>query len=177
MAPLSPSNTPRVYYTYQNEVSQHTLVIRLASPDGNLADADAAVGALLSACGNLFGESTIVAVEQSSTGDNIRHPVASDRIGDVFGSGSVTKDTNPISLTFTGRSIGGHKGRLSLFGYKEAISQYRLLPSERTEIATALAALAAAEGAPAAIDGEMMIWHQYANIKPNDHWVKKSRVG
>jgi hypothetical protein len=115
-------------------------------------------------------------VEQSATGENVRHPVASDRIGDEFGSGSVTKDTNPIALTFVGKSIPGRLGRISLFGYKEANSAYRLLGSERSEIAAALVVLGSAEGAPAAIDGEPMLWKQYADIKPNDHWVKKSRT-
>lgn len=177
MAPLPASNTPRVYYTYANSLNTHTLTVRLASPDGTLADADAAVAALLSAIGGEFVASTITKVEQSASGDNARFPVASDRIGDEFGSGAAIPETAGRQCRFVGKSTSARRASLTLFGYKGIVGNFRIDSGESVTVAAAVNALQASEGAPAAIDGNMILWSAYVNIKDNDHWVKEFRNG
>jgi len=174
MAPLSPDNTKRIYYTYNNGINDHTVVIRLAGAT-DIVQADALLGAVLAEIGVFFPETTITLVEESAMGSNIRIPVTSDRLGDSFGSGDATKDVDAQALTFVGKSGGGRLTRLSFFGYFGAISAYRLTGGENAAIADAVTALNTASLAGVAIDGQQVLWANYANIKPNDHWVKRAR--
>ena len=175
MAPLSPDNTPRVFYTYQTAFNEHTLTVRLEDPSGVLADADAFVGDFLTAAGSAFYPATITKVEQSSQGSNVRFPVVSDRIGDSFGSGTGTAESDTYGLTFTGKSTAGRRARFTVFGCNQGFSNFKFTSSENALVAAALGVLAAATGAPAAIDGNLIVWNSYALVKPFDHWVDELR--
>ncbi len=174
MAPLSPDNTARVYYTYSNGINEHTMVLRIGVSD-DFHDADTLMENLLSAIGGKFHASTFTVVEESAAGSNIRFPVASDRLGDLFGSGAATKDTDAQAATFVGKSSGGRLARLSIFGYKDVISAYRLTAGEDAAVASAIEVLNVADTAGKAIDGLDVLWKGYIDIKPNDHWVTESR--
>lgn len=175
MPPINPWNTPRVFYTYQTAFNEHTVTVRLADPDGTLADADAFIAAFLSAAGGAFYPATFTKVEQSGTGSNVRFPVASERIGDSFGTGTGTAETDTYGCSFTGKSTLGHRARMTWFGYNGGFSNFKVLPSESTLIAAGLGVLNTSEDAPAAVDGAMVIWNQYALVKPFDHWVSELR--
>jgi hypothetical protein len=101
--------------------------------------------------------------------------VASARIGDDFGSGSGTAEADTYGLTFTGKSTLGKRSRLTMFGCNQGFSNFKFTSTENTFVAAALGVLAAATGAPAAIDGALVVWNSYALIKPFDHWVDKLR--
>lgn len=174
MAPLPQYNTRRWYYTYENARNPHTLMLR-GNADSTTADADAVVAAILSAIGNRFAASTIVKVEFSTNGENTRFLVDSDRLGDSFGTGSPTPAQDATELTFTGKSTGGRRVRLGIFGWMSDTGDFRQTSDEDSEVAAVVNLLNDAGNVPVGIDNFSAIWHSYANIKPNDHWVKKSR--
>lgn len=174
MAPISPDNTRRVYYTYSNAVHEHTVVIRTAELTG-IAGADALMEAVLLEITGFFPATSITKVEESAIGSNIRFPVVSDRLGDSWGSGAANADVDAQSLTFVGKSSGGVLTRMSFFGYFGTISAYRLTGAENANIADAVIALNASPVAGIAVDGLTVLWADYANIKPNDYWVRRAR--
>lgn len=175
MAPLNPWNTPRVFYHYANSRGAHTLTVRLESPDGVLADADSLVDDVLTAVSGSLFATQILSVEQSASGSNLRLPAASSIVGNSYGSGEATVEGDATPLNFVGKSTGGRLVRFGIFGYAGSYSGFRVTSGENSQIAAGVAVLNAAEGAGAAIDGLHAIWKSYANVKPNDHWVKEAR--
>jgi len=175
MAPLSPSNTKRFYYTYANSVNPHTFVLRV--PDGaTTADADALVAQLLSAIGGQFSASLITSVEVSAKDSDFRFPIASARLGDTFGTGSASVESDAIAIGFVGRSTAGRRMRLFLFGWIGGLgANYRISSTEMASVGSAITALGSNPLVPLAIDGFPGTWKSYANVKPNDHWVKAGR--
>jgi len=175
MAPLPPESTKRFYYSYANAVNPHVLVLRV--PDAaTTAEADALIDALLTDIGGSFPASTITAVEVSASGSNARFPIASDRLGDTFGSGSGSIEQDAIAIGFVGRSSGGRRARLFMFGWGGGFStNFRVQSTESAGVAAAINDLNAAVGDILAIDGLDITWKSYANVKPNDHWVKAGR--
>jgi len=175
MAPLPPESTKRFYYNYANATNPHTFVFRVPD-DATTAGTDALVATILGAIGGSFPLSTITSVEVSATGSNARFPIASDRIGDSFGSGVGSVEQDAIGIGFVGRSSGGHRARLFLFDWGGGFSSnYRIAFAESTAVATVIDALNGATGVIEGIDGLEVTWKAYANVKPNDHWVKAGR--
>jgi len=114
---------------------------------------------------------------------------------DVFGGaalpggipGVATLPTNPISqstltLGFVGRTPGGTKARLFVFGMN-ASPEDSLITSDNFRLTTAEAGAVAAgvaelnSGSPSIMgsDNLPVLWYSYANVKYNDHWVAKVR--
>jgi hypothetical protein len=76
----------------------------------------------------------------------------------------------------TGRTFGGHKSRISIYGYKlGGQGDYRIDITENVGIANLVTYLNGATGFALAIDGSQPVWHNYGNAGLNDHWVKKHR--
>lgn len=174
MAPLPQSNTQRWYYTYQNAFNEHVMIVR-GDTTATIEDADALIGNMLSGIGGLFVESVITGVEHSAQGSNLRFPVVSERTSDTFGTGVGTIEQDSSQLTFVGRTIGGRRTRFTIFGYSGASSAWRVTSAENSAIG-AVANLFSADGpVPVGIDLFPAVWHQYANVNVNDHWVKEAR--
>lgn len=176
MAPLSPDNTQRWYYTYQQGEVSHELVLR-GNSAGTLIAADAVVAGILTGVGAHFIASTITGVEHSAAGSNLRFPVDSDRVGDVFGSGTPTAYHKATYMGWVGRSEGGRRARLFLFGYKDALLNYRILASADSGVDDSIGVLNTADTVGVGIDAQNVIWHNYVNLGVNDHWEGKARTG
>jgi len=140
-----------------------------------VADADALVAAILSAIGNRFAASTITKVEHSTIGDNVRFGIVNERLGDEFGSGSGTPEQYATELTFTGKTLGGRRWRFGIFGWMSDTGDFRQTASEDAEVAAVVNIWATDDPTHVGIDGLKVFPNAYANIKPNDHWVKESR--
>ena len=173
-AALPPSNTQRWFVDYQQGTYQHTLVVR-GSPTATQETVDANVTTFLTAIGTEFVESHIIGVRHAAVGSDVTLPVESGLIGDSFGSGPTTAYHSATAVSFTGRSENGHKWRVSVFGYKNALGDYRLQASEATWVFNGIAALDAAFMSFVVIDGGQPIINAYANLGVNDHWLKKAR--
>jgi hypothetical protein len=90
----------------------------------------------------------------------------------------------PLALSFPGRSANG--GRAILYTYGTGIdpsaadniaSNYRVTASEIEAVADAIDVLNAASGVLVANDRGPVAWYPYANVKDNDHWVRRVRNG
>jgi len=176
LPPLPDNASQRWFYHYQNAVARHVMMIRGTS-SANTADADDLVIDLLGAIGGQFGLNEFYAVEHAAAGSDLRFPVASDRIGDTFGSGTMLAEWNATAATFVGRSGGGYRGRIVLFGWKGVTSAFRLTSAEESQVADAVAVLNSHTATPATKEELPATWYPYVDIKPNDHWVRKARNG
>jgi hypothetical protein len=175
MAPLPPSSTDRFKYTYENAIAAHSVIIRVTD-DAPTSVADAIASVLFNTIGAGCSASTVTAVETAGVGVDIFDPVSdSDLLGLDFGSGTAIKEYNATAITFVGRAPGGRRTRMSLFGFKGDLSEFRLTVAESSDVGTMVDALNDAENGLVAINGEKPVWKAYADIKANDHWVDKSR--
>ena len=174
MAELPINNTGRYFIDYQNAVASHTMIIR-CSDTLSFGQIDAAVQPWLSAVGTFVGASTITSCRYSNKGETFSNPQASSLVGVTFGSGTVTVEQNATAMTFVGRDQLGHRARISVFGFKQGFSNYRLTTAESAAIGTAVAALNNPTGVFLAISDTEAVWYQFADIKPNDYWVRRAR--
>jgi len=174
MAPLPVTNTRRWKVSYDVGGFAHQFLVRLrdaAVP----ATVDSEVTTFLSAIGSLFWESEITGVQEAAEGSNLFFPITSGLVGDSWGSGANSIGNNPLQLNFVGRSPGGRRVRVGLFGYKGVFSEWKLTGSESTPVQDAVNALNAAGDCFIAIDGLFATWYPYADIGVNDYWVRQSR--
>lgn len=175
MAPLPESSTERVKYIYQNAINQHSVTWRVVSGTPT-ADVDDLMQAMLTNIGIGCLASTITGVERALIGSNIFNPVAdSSLLGDAFGSEVGNQIADAQFISFVGRGSDGRRARLYLYGWKVADFNFRLLPSENPNVGTFVAALNTVSAPLLTIGGTAPIWHNYANVKTSDHWVKVAR--
>lgn len=175
MAPLDPGNTDRLFLHYQNGVHSHTTMIRTA--DG--ADLAVVVGHWIDVVTLLTGAffaSAGLSVDFQAAGDHFSTPVSgTDWDTATWGSGAATITGDAVGFNFQGRSPGGHKCRVGLFGYKNDVSNWRLTEAEAAAIGTAVGIIQDDTNGFYAIDGTKPTWYGYVNIKFNDYWVRKGR--
>lgn len=177
MAPLPENNTPRVKVTYQNAIAAHSVILRMVA-ESDLAALSAAFEDFVQALTASYHFSEVTGVSMAADGSDLFFDVVgSPLIGVTWGSGAAIVDTNAQFGNFVGRSSGGRRSKLYLFGWKDVISGYRLTATEDTDIGTAVAVLNANDAIFTAIDGLATQWKTYVNIKTNDHWVHESRNG
>lgn len=176
MAPLPFNSTDIVFVDYQQGPRTHTFLVRVA----DLADItaiEANIADFLTAASPLLFETLILAVRGQNAGSNISFPFpTSTLVGEVYGSGTVSSESVPYNIDFVGRSTGGRRARLDLFGYKGAISDWRRTSAESTDVAAAVAVLNGSTGSFLAIDGQQPFWYPYGNVGANAYWQRQQRA-
>jgi len=175
MAPLPHNNTAIYYLDYTVDAREHTLEVRF---DG--AVSPAAFGASI---GGLFVDNlanldllTVLGVRHQVQGSNVSNPVTSGIEGNTYGSGVAGADNVPKYINFIGRSSGGRRVRMMIFGYKGAISTWRLTTAENAGVSAGVARMNAASGLYLAIDAVEPLWYPYANVGFNAYWQRKARA-
>ncbi len=177
LTPLPEDNTERWWIIYTNNGTTHRMMARTlvgltaASMSTNFQSIFAALTGTLNA-------TTIVGMEKASKGSGVRNPQTYSGTT-TFGSGTeLDTDGRARALSFVGRSAGGRKSRLFLFGVK-AIPEgdYRVDTTESAGVASAVIALNLPAGSFLSIDELKPIWKAYANIGYSDHWIKEYRKG
>jgi len=175
MAPLDPSNTERVKYTYQNSVNEHSIVFRVVTGTPT-AQVDTVFQTILSNVGIGCMASTITGVDRALIGSNVYNPVGdSTLLGDSFGSGAGNPLQDAESIGFVGRGSDGRRSRLFLFGFGSADTNFRILPSENPNVGNVVSLLNDPDTPLLTISGTAPVFNEYANINFNDHWVKDAR--
>jgi len=175
MAALPANNTDRLFLHYQNAINSHTAMIRIA-PGADIATVMDAFESILSTLTGAFVASAGTNADFQAAGDDFSVPVsAGDWDTFTWGSGAAVITSDGVQFNFQGRSSGGHKSRLGVFGYKNDVSNWRLTEVEAAGVGTAVAVLQDTTGAFLAIDGLKPTWYGYANIKYNDYWVRQGR--
>jgi len=174
MAPLPVDTTARLKVTYNVGGFTHQFMVRL-SLEYVLATAEGDIADWLGTQTSLFWASTITKVELAEQGSNLFFPYASGLSTVTWGSGANSIGNNPLQLNYVGRSAGGRRCRVGLFGYKGVFSEWKLTQAENTAVLNGVSALNTATDAFVAIDGLPPTWYPYADIGVNDYWVRQSR--
>lgn len=175
MAPLPHNNTPIYFVDYSVGGETHTMEVRAAAPVSP-STFGTNMNAFLDAIDALFNQITILGVRFQAAGTNFSNPVVTGIEGNVYGSGAGTDDQVPIALNFVGRSSGGRRVRLMVFGFKFGLSGYRLSSVESPEVASGVALLNSTPNMFLAIDGVDPVWYPYANSLVNAYWQRKVRA-
>jgi hypothetical protein len=174
VAPLNPNSTKRYFYEYQNSQNKHVLMVR-ASEGATDADVDGDLALLMGDIGGNFVASVFTGATKADAGSDIALPFSSGAVGDSFGTGTAIKQYDATALTFVGRTPGGRRTKVSIFGFKNDLSEFRMTSAESSDVANAVGHLNSFGFSFIAIDSLTAVWNGYADIKANDHWVKKAR--
>lgn len=175
MAPLPPNSTARWKYTYQNAIASHSVSFRLL--DGSTtADADAIMSAMMTFFDDHVAESTVTSLEFADVGSDIFNLVGdSTLVGETFGATVANLTNNAVGATFIGRGFDGRRARMTIFGWKDAQSEYRVTTAEDTDLIPLIALLNNVATPNISISGGALVFKPYIDIKPNDHWVNDAR--
>lgn len=174
MAALNPNNTARYRCFYTTLGVQHDFQVR-ANAIFSPATMGTFVTALMSAIGPAMYASVIDKVEYAAAGSNVFNIVTTGAEGLAYGSGTAAGLLKPQFFAFQGRSTGGHKVRLSIYGIKIEENDYRFNPGDSAEVDAGVVVLQATVNGALAIDGLKPVWYPYANTGFNAYWQRKQR--
>jgi hypothetical protein len=174
MAPLSPSNTARFRFFYTNVAHQHSLEVRsLASPSA----LGVIVDNFLTALSPLLFATVLDSVTFAVAGSNVFNPVVTGIEGNTYNPSNVGTVASLAAnyFNFIGRSSGGRRVRLAVFGSITQGTDYRMIAGESAATDAAVNVLVAASPAIMCIDGLAAIWKSYVNVGVNAYWQKALR--
>src|SRR5215204_5118922 len=122
MIPLPPSNTPRFRIHYDQLTLQHSFQIRsLESP----TSIGTMIGDFLTSLAAQIMPLTISMVDWAPAGSDIFNPVVTGKEGVTYGTAVVLDAPKAYSLGFLGRTSGGRRVRLFVFGVNTLATNYR----------------------------------------------------
>lgn len=172
MAPLLPSNTPRFKVHYTAGLNDHTFELRShLSPAAIGVDIDLFLTALQARLHQL----TVNTIDFAASGSNVFNPVVTGIEGQVYSTGTAIQQEAPNYLDFIGRSTGGRRTRITIFGVSGLGSDFRWAAGEDSAVDAAIAVLVAAGGDLRCIDDIQPVWKPYANAGVNAYWQKATR--
>lgn len=172
MAPLPPNSTARFRIFYTGIGVQHSVEIRSgASPSavGTIVDD------LLTAIDGALQALVIDEVQFAANGSDVFNAVTTGIEGNPYGTGGGITSQAANYYNFIGRSSGGRRVRLALFGANSQAGDYRFVAGENSALDAARAVLVAAAGDILAIDGLTPTWKTYINAGVNAHWQRALR--
>lgn len=172
MAPLPQNNTPRFKIGYVVSGHAHTLQIRShLSPAalGSLVDS------FLTQLSPKLYALTVGSVTFAADGSNIFNPVTTGIEGNGYGSGAGNEGVAPQYFDFVGRTTGGRRLRLAVFGATVLGTNYRFSPLEDDDVDDARQILVDAGGDIVAIDDLTPVWKVYVNAGNNAYWQRAVR--
>lgn len=175
MAIHDPKATARWWLIYNNNSTEHRLMMRTANAATNII-VSGFFQSLFTAVAGTLNSTTVLGLEHAIQGSNVRNPAT--YTGTVsFGAGTeAAVDTRPRCWSFTGRGADGAKTKVFIFGTKQTgEGDLRIDTSESANVASAVNFLNTTTGAFLSITGLQPIWHLYANVGYNDHWTKEYR--
>jgi len=177
MAPLPSNNTAVYYLDYETEGHIHTIQARYGS-GGSANDAAAMLDAFLTALGTNIYLYNIQGARVRDAGGSVTYPVTWDGAS-TYGSGTEGEYASAQYGDFIGRSIGGRRCRIAIFGVKGIVDtsgdDFRF-PDTVGYVGAALAVLRASSDTPVAIDGDPVNWHDYMNSGINAYWRNHIRA-
>lgn len=177
MAPINPNNTERWWLVYEVNGFTHRMMCRTG--DGaTAAEVSAAFDGLLVIMAPMLNAVHPSGLEFALRGSNIRNTAPFTGLG-VYGTGTaISNDGRAAEYSFVGRSLGGKRTRLFLFGGKtSAEGDYRIDAGSSAAVAAATDYLNSIAGKFLSIDALHPTWKTYINTGLNDFWVKQARHG
>lgn len=171
---LSPDNTLRYRVNYTVLGQAHDFQVR-ALASVSPATLGTNLTTLLSGLASSLYPLTIDTVEFAPAGSNVFNIVTTGIEGNSFGSGSAANLLVPQFVAFQGRSSGGRRVRLSIYGIKPEENDYRFNAGDNADIDQAIVDLNAMVNCFLAIDGVKPQWYSYANTGWNAYWQRRLR--
>jgi len=172
MAPISPDNTPRFRCHYTTVNKSHTFELRSH-------DSPSFIGGFLTnflgAASGLVYASVLDFVDFAVAGSNVFNLVTTGVEAMTWGTGAGTTAEIPEYVNFIGRTPGGRRVRLALFGLGVGSNDYRFGPGENTDVDNAIAELVAMGNHLRGIDDLQPTWKSYANAGFNAYWQRAIR--
>lgn len=177
MAALPVSNTARFYLDYSDGINQHTLVCRYNSPVSTPRGAGDAVHDLLVNIADAFTTITVLGARNSPKNSTLSFPVEWNGLP-AYGGGAMIGRNAPRQFLLLGRSPGGRRMRLFLFGYEgDTPDNFRMARSAGNVVDDALISIETwqGDGYWLAIDGQVPAMYAYADFNYNNHFEKIAR--
>lgn len=125
----------------------------------------------LSALGNSHRLMTVNGARAQAYGTDISYDIPWTG-APTYGIGAGEAADSAQFYSFIGRSVGGRRVRVTLFGaiINRNNGVYRAPPGADAAFAAAIETLQNAEGTFLAIDAGRAIWKQYVNLGDNAYW-------
>ena len=177
LTPLSEDNTKRYKLEYTVEEDTHSMTSRCSSSqnDGQaatyFADLFAAVGA------SLGSNVTWVQISVALQGSNVFNIIGGFTPSAGTG-GAVSELDQPRAICFPGRTSGGRKTKVFLYGVDSAFAtpdSYAQNPITTATLSDFRDLLNSQSDFWLGIDGVKPTWYDRWTIKTNDHWVDGRR--
>lgn len=169
---LPPDNTARFKVFYTNVGHQHTAQVRGTSSPATFG---AQFDILLSALSPILYATTLDRVEFAPSGSNIFNPVTTGFEGNTYGAGAGSVAVAPYFVDFIGRSSGGRRVRMAIFGMTILGLDYKFQPGEDVNVDAAILVPQASAADWLAVDGIKPTWYSYANAGVNAYYQRKNR--
>jgi hypothetical protein len=175
MAPLPPTTTKRWFLDYSVGGVDHTLMMR-SSANVTAAEAVTAISGFLAQLAPVLYEITVTGFRVAELNSNVTNPVVWTGNA-TYGSGAAPENSIPNFISFIGRSAGGRRARVFVFGFKlNYPSNYRFEAGENADVDDARAQLDAYANRWLTIDTLDAVWNAYANTGVNAYWQRQIRV-
>jgi hypothetical protein len=181
MAPLPFNNTGVYSVEYRWSNGTASMQVRVDEATASYMDAVSALGGFIDTLGGwLDVEWAYTGATYTAEGANFSIPVVTPN-QPITSNDLQNEAYRPLEMSFTGRSTGGRRVSISVFGSK--ISQganYRYVQGELPDIDDALLYLSTVAtthpGTFVAVDGLLVNWKLYVNLNFNSYWERQARV-
>lgn len=186
MADFAPNYTARYRVRYSVQGNTHTMLWRVASDTESVVGIAAKVSLFLADLeGSLWSDWSVLGADFAPADSDIFLPTtAPDQPTGAGSTGSRANSDKAYACSFVGRSTGGNKARMFLYGTVFAASlrsgiedDFRILSSENGDVSAAIVRLNETSPALVANDDNVATWYEYVNVKHNDRWVRRLRRG
>lgn len=174
MAALPEDNTARYKWFYTFAGNNHVGQVRAAGVHSPSSFGTWLDGLLTELVPVLYPV-TITKVEFAPAGSNIFNVVTTGIESNTYGTGSPTGLLAPQFIAFQGRTSGGHRVRMSIYGIKPEENDYRFEPADNADVDDAIAYIQITSSFAKGIDGVTPTWYGYANTGFNAYWQRKNR--
>jgi hypothetical protein len=176
MAPLPPENTNRYFLDYEGPMGKRTMQFR--SP--GILTTNEMVSGITSFINVIkpmvYSAVTFTGLRFAATGSNISNPVAWTPITGTA-AGTQNASDYPKFVSFIGRSLGGRRVRIYVYGVNVQVSDdYRLVGTENATVNAGKDFLNGPSGIFSAIDGQKPVWKAYGNTGYNAYHQRKRRT-
>jgi hypothetical protein len=176
MAPLNPNNTGRFWLAYTDGVNPHEMMVRYGV-GADLATIKESVHNFLTTQEGKLYLITILGARFSGPGSNVSSPTIWTGSAD-YGTGEMPAERAPFEGCFLGRTSGGRRMRLFLYGLTWAVpGTFRIASAGGNEVETGLDAIMTGQddGVFWAIDNLRPTMYTYMDVQYNSYWEEQAR--
>jgi hypothetical protein len=175
MDPLEPFNTDRYWVDYEGPMGKRTMQFRVSSFTSESAARTSIVGFIQALLPSVYPTVQFYGLRYAAQGSNVSNPVSWTTLTGT-GGGVLAQENYPRYISWIGRTSGGRRVRLYLYGCVSAVTpDYRLNDGESAPADAGMDYLNSAASVFVAIDNLRPVWKNYANQGYNAYHQRKRR--